>query len=429
MSRLLAGLLVVPLAAMAFGQDSLSLDDALRFARERNGTVRAALLNVRSAGERVVQARSAFLPTVTPLWRYDDTRQTGPTLPTAFTSQGSRAEFSANWRILDAGQRVWALQASRASADAEELSALQTVREVLFTVHQQYYDALRMDELLRVASTQVNRAEQILAQTEAQVEVGDAPEKDIFQARADYLNAKVQQLVARNRTTTAQAALKATIGWDATQALPDLVALKRPETFAEVAPLVEMVAQGLANRPDLGGQRYRVDALRSNSRRADREAGVTWSLDATYNRSVTPDTAHNRVVTFLVSLPLFDGGFTRAAAREAEANLDATRSALAQSERTAVSEIESAHAELSQNSERLMAAQSAVEAALKNYEAAVEAQKAGAAGTNVVSVLTAQVSLVTAESNFVEALYDYFISDVRMRVATGRPIAGEEAGG
>ena len=127
----------------------------------------------------------------------------------------------------------------------------------------------------------------------------------------------------------------------------------------------------------------------------------------------------------MVSLPLFDGGRSRAAAQEARLAVDATKESLNQSERDALAEIESAYSEMSQNAQRVAAAKAALEAAKVNYEAAVEAQRAGAAGTNVVTVQTAQLSLVTAESNFVEALYDALISDVRLRVATGQAIPGE----
>ena len=65
----------------------------------------------------------------------------------------------------------------------------------------------------------------------------------------------------------------------------------------------------------------------------------------------------------------------------------------------------------------------ALDAAKKNYNAAVDSQKAGA--YDLLQVLTAQVSLVTAESNQIQALYDYRISDVNLKLVTGRPIPGE----
>ena len=51
------------------------------------------------------------------------------------------------------------------------------------------------------------------------------------------------------------------------------------------------------------------------------------------------------------------------------------------------------------------------------------ARQAGA--SELIELLTAQVSLVTAESNYVEARYDTLISRVRLKLATGRPLPGE----
>src|SRR4051812_16450416 len=50
-------------AALANAQQTLTLDDALRMAKERNGTVRAALYDVDAAHSRVAQALAAFFPT------------------------------------------------------------------------------------------------------------------------------------------------------------------------------------------------------------------------------------------------------------------------------------------------------------------------------------------------------------------------------
>ena len=64
-----------------------------------------------------------------------------------------------------------------------------------------------------------------------------------------------------------------------------------------------------------------------------------------------------------------------------------------------------------------------MEAAQLNYEAATESQKEGI--NDLIAVLTAQVSLVTAESNYIEATFDYYVSDVNLRLVTGKPMPGE----
>jgi outer membrane protein len=411
--------------ALAWAQQPLTLDEALRLARERNGRVQAALLDVRAAQERVDQVQSTFLPTITPIYRYNSAGRRPLTGGgSSFSDDSDSGFFNVNWRLLDSGQRALSLRAARTSAEARRDIALQTLRQSLFTVHQQYLDTLRAEELQRIADAQVARTQTILEQTIARVEVGDAPRKDVLQARADALNARVQQLQARTRTTNTVASLKGTIGWDTFDPLPELQPIPEPEALRPDKPLMEMINQGLLARRDLTAQRLQAESQRAQARRLRRNAGVTFGVDADFDYQVAPRAAENRSLTFLVSYPLF-GGPAGSTAREAEFSADAALAELRQAERRAQAEIEAAYQELEVNAQRMEAARLALEAARQNFAAAVDAQRLGV--SDVVEVLTAQVSLVTAESNYVEAIYDYAISNVWLRLVTGEQVPGEVA--
>ncbi|HRK22503.1 MAG TPA: TolC family protein, partial [Fimbriimonadaceae bacterium] len=256
-------------------------------------------------------------------------------------------------------------------------------------------------------------------------DVGAAAKKDILQVRADRLNAEVSRLSAENQSSITEASLKATIGFEEKEELGNLVAEAEPSSFPEPESLEEAIKSGLAQRPDLVALRKRRDAQQYFVRTAEREATYTWTLDATLSRSFSEEVSDFRGLTFLVSLPLFDGHRSKEAARQQRLALMAQDAELVQAEREARADIESAHALLRQDIRRVAAAKLAKEAAQLNYDAALESQRLGAEGTDIITVLTAQVSLVTAESNYVEALYDYFISDVRLKLVTGRTMPGE----
>lgn len=415
--------IAIAMAAAASAQ-TLTLDEALRLAKERNGVIRAANLDVLVARSRMRQSFGAFLPTLTPSFRYSDQRQESGSGGTgAFSSKTSRTEIEAAWTILDS-QREFSYNADRRGLEAESWSALQTLRQTLFSVHQQYLEVLRAQSLLKIADAQVVRAQATLDQTKAQVEAKVAPKKDILQAEADLLNAKVQQLSAKNRVSTSVAALRATIGWGSNEALPALQETDLPTT--EPANLQDLIQEGLRDRADLQSQRKRLESQGFGVRAAERRAMVNWSLDATYTRGWSPGSYNNRALSFNVSVPLFDGAQSREAARQAQLGLQGASANLQQTEREASSEIESEYLTATSNSQRVAAAKLALEAAQLNYKAAAESFQAGAEGTSVVVVLTAQVSLVTAESNYIEALYDYALSDVRLRLVTGKPVPGEK---
>jgi outer membrane protein len=407
------------------GPKVLTLQDALRLAKERNGTVRAAGLDIRAADARVRQSQAAFLPTVTPQFQYNSHRREIETaLGNRFAQdEGGFSTIGTSMRLLDSGERGYSLRSNRKALEAQRFNSRQNIRSVLFSVQEQYYDALRAQELQRVADTQVERANTILDQTKTRVEVRDAARKDILQATADVLNARVQALSARNRTANTGATLKSTIGLESEEPLPPLEKGTEPTEFPNPGNLRELIEEGLRARPDLLARRRNVEAQRFSQMRAEREANLGFTLDAGFDLQTTPRTLESRTLTFLLSYPLFDGNLRRERAREIGYNIAADRADLEQAERSVRAEVESAYKELTQNADRVQAAKSAVEAARINYAAAVDSQKLGA--SDLIEVLTAQVSLVTAESNFIEAVYDYAISDVRLKLVTGRPIPGE----
>jgi outer membrane protein len=397
----------------------------LELAKERNGSIRAAFLDARASRARESQALAAFFPTVTPsaAWEARRTESMTGAGKVRFEDDGSITRIDARWQILDFGERDLSLRGARRSTAGQELTARQRLRQTLFNVNQSYYDALRAQELQRVAESQVERANRIFDQAKARLEVRDIAKVDVLQAEADSLNAQVAALAARNRTVSANAALKAIIGLESAEPLPQLERLSAPGAMRSLDPLAETIARGLDLRPDLGAQRRFLEAQRFGVLRARKEAGLSFGVDATFGQQITPDELQSSVLSATLSYPLFDGGLLRERAREQDLSYKASQSELLQAERDARSEIESAYIELSQNSERVSAARRALDAARANFDAAIERQRLGA--IDVIATLTAQVSLVTAESNFIEAVYDFTISDVRLRLVTGEPVPGE----
>jgi len=415
-------LLAGPSAALA--QD-LTLDQALDLARANNGVVRSAYLNYEASRSNARAARAAYYPTLTPLYRYDTSRldtMTGP-LQGIFNDVTSETSVTASWLLFDSGEREAGFRRSSYSRDQSERSALQTLRQILFSVHSRFYEALRSDELLRVRQSQLARAEEIEKQTKEFAAAGAGAMKDTLQATADALNAKASELAAKNRVTTARADLRAIIGLDSRDELPELTAPQEEQIEDVEYTLDHAFDQGFANRPDLAAQRFLVSSQIQSVRLTRLNSGLSWTLDARYDKAFSPSPFERSALVFQFTVPLFDGHRSRQNLRAAELGLDANRAVLEQSERDALAEIESAYKEFSQNIERLAASSAALDAAKINYAAVFAARQAGA--SELIELLTAQVSLVTAESNYVEARYDTLISRVRLKLATGRPMPGE----
>src|SRR5579885_1728585 len=85
---------------------TLTLEQAIQLATQRNGDVRTAVLNERSARAAVQGARANFFPNITPSYSYNSQRTQNlvPGGGTAFNqNEGATTAISATWRLLDLG--------------------------------------------------------------------------------------------------------------------------------------------------------------------------------------------------------------------------------------------------------------------------------------------------------------------------------------
>ncbi len=406
----------------------LTIEDAVNLARTHNGTIAAAYYSYLAAHQAALNAFAPLLPSVTGSYTYNDGQQTfstsGPTITENLT--GNIYQALASYRVFDLGNRQDTYLSARRAEESQLDTAHQTLRQVLFNVQDQYYETLRASELEKVAKTQVERAQAIYNQTHDQVDVGKTARKDLSQANADLANAKVSELTARNTTATTTATLKSLIGFPASQPLPALPTYPVPDTSNVPTDLNKVLDDGVFGRPDLNSQRQSVKSLEYTARLAALQAGISLALDASFGASWAPAYQEDRLLTLTLSYPIFDGGASRAAAREASYNVKAAKQTLIQAERDARAQIETAFVQLRQNVERLSAAKEAYAAALENFNSASESQRLGA--STIIDVLTANVSLVTAESNQIQAVYDYYISQVQFDLVTGYRLLGEPTG-
>lgn len=396
-------------------------------ARQRNGDIRAAEAQVQGAEAQVRVARSAFLPNLnaTAEWSASSSRTYTGQFSTAGrnSSTGTAAGLDASFRLLDNGARRNNLRGAEADARGTVASTRQTLRTTLFSVVNQFFDALRAQELIRVYTQQEARAKQQYDFTVKREEVGAGARKDILQAEADYLNAQTNVLIGTNTLTNATASLGATIGWDREDDLPALDNSGKPGPVRGDLDLRALTDYALKSRPDLLAARERVRSVDANLANAKLNRGVQWAVDVRGNRSFAREVSDSAALVVSATVPLFDGFSTRSLVQVQEANRLALLESLKQQERSVRAEVEAAAKAHAQNRLVLRSAELALRAAEQNYDVAVKAQAFGK--FNILEIQSAQVSLATAESNYVTASYDTLISDIRLSLVLGEPLPGE----
>lgn len=401
--------------------ESLSLEEAMNLARINNGVILASEANVRTSDALARASRGAWLPSVTPFVQISGTSSRTLTGPGRGTSTSDQV-FSAvdiDWRLLDSGERRITTRLSEISADVAEFNFNTTLLNVMFNVQTRYIEVLRSREVVRVQVARVERADQVLRQVEARVAVGDAPAKDILQARADLLNARADLVRSESLIGNSEANLKALIGWNPRLPLPELEPVDLDFSDPIVGSLDEAFQVALQTRTDLLAQRLRLEAQQENVALARIRTGIQYTVDASFRKAFGPDPFETGSLALNASYPLFDGGQVRERLRAEQFTLVGEEASLEQAELDVLAEVESAYREFIQTDMRLEAASLALEAAKLNYEAAEGANREGAA--EIIEVITAQLSLVTAESNFIESQYDASLARGRLLVTLGLP--------
>jgi outer membrane protein len=425
---LLAVLLAGPALGQAFAPGAeaaapapvLTLDEAVRTARERQPALRSARAGTEAARARSDLARSSLLPQVDASARYGRDTSNVPGAAESWDTSGSWLYGATLSQLVwDFGKSTGRFRAAREGAAAQEQAERSTAIDVLLDVRSAFFSARAARDLVGVARETLENQEAHLRQVQAFVEVGTRPEIDLAQARTDRANAEVQLIVAENTYVVAKARLNQAMGVErstdyrvADDALPALE--------GEDGPLETLVDEALRARPDLASleasrrsQQAVVDAARGGYLPT---LGVQTSL--VESGPELDSTAWNWGASATLSWNLFAGGATRAEVREARAGLDAIDAqadALRQSVRL---EVDSARLALRATKSALGAAEEALVNARERLRLAEGRYQAGAG--SLLELSDAQVALTSAAAQQVRAEYELASARAELLRALGR---------
>jgi len=402
---------------LAVYQDALAHDSRYAAARAQHEANR----------EKIVQGRSALLPTLTASagtsWNDDDIRARGAPNATRYryNSNSYALQLSAplfrlqNWQLYKEGELGTEL-AGRVFAQETQDLILRTAKAYFDVLIAR--DALKAIEQLRVAS-----GEQLeLARTSFQV--GTVTVTDVHEAQSRFDLASAQEIAARNTLDVANETLARIIGHapDQLAGLKPGVQLSRP-TPDNIASWEEAAQKG-----DFGVQAQTLTREIAERALSRERAGHLPTLDlvASYGRYNRPSTATERTDSGTVGLqldvPLYQGGGVSSRTREAaalkmkaDADLEDARRAAALAAREAYLGVTSGMAQVK-----------ALEAARVSSASALDANRLGyKVGVRInIDVLNAQSQLADAIQQLSRARYDTLLAQLRLKAAVGA--LGEE---
>lgn len=424
--RWVMGILAAMLAAPAAAQQvEVTLPEAIQRALQVQPAMVQARGDQRSAGATKRSAIGAYLPSLSTgasaarsnVGRIDPT--TGQPVPPEYSYTGS---LNASLELFDGFRRLANLRASSANQDAAEAGAVNQRFQVTLATKEIFYDAVGVEELVRVAEAQVRRAQQQLQISVEKLRAGSATRSDSLRSTVEFGNARIALLQARAALAFAQANLGRQIGVDVpVRAVPDTVLPSPLDTAA-------LRSTALASAPQV----EEAEALARSAR------ALVWSARAQYWPSLTVSYSNNRQGIGSPNLPLFSNypetfswrfgvswtlfnGFNREANQVNAAVLrDVAEARAADTRRQVNAQLTQLLAALSTAFEQITIARENTAAATEDLRVQNERYRVGAA--TILDLLTSQASLTQAEVNVVTTRFNYLIARARVEAVAGRTL-------
>lgn len=401
----------------------MTLDEAVRRSLEASPTVAQGSGAVRSAAATERSAKGAFLPTLSASASSSLTAaqqlgsQTG--LGDGFADSYG-AGISASVPVYTGGRRTAELRQARAETSAAEATLDAQRYSVVLATKRTFFEVLRADDLIRVAGSQVKRAEEAQEAAELRLRVGSATRSDVLRARLELGDARQALAQARSDREVAGFALGRAVGAPGPVAA-DASGPLRPTPLA--IPADSLVSLVRTAAPSVRAEAAGVTAAEAGTAaaRAQYRPTITLGTGADWaNQDPALDGRANWDLRLGVSIPIFDGYQREASVERARVQADVARVQLADAERAARAELERTLSALRLAEQRIGLAEEAVQVAEEDLR--VQDQRYRMGSSTMLERMTSQAALTQAENDLVAARYDYQLARAELEALVGREL-------
>ncbi|MBO9828587.1 TolC family outer membrane protein [Xanthomonas sp. A2111] len=317
------------------------------------------------------------------------------------------------------------LRAQKARSLAADYTLDSANDDLIVRTSAAYFNVLVAIESLVAAETNEAAAKKQFDYADKRLEVGLAPITDVHEARAEYDQARADTITARNSLQDLYQALTEITG----QPVRDLRGLPedfRPQLPATGGDIDSLIASALDKNPSLRSYQYQVQAAEASVSAARAGHLPTLNLAASAGRDATwgdgvsgsnSPRADSNTIGVTLNIPIFAGGATQSAVRQALAQRDIAQDTYELQKRALDRNTRNAY-------QTVVAGISEIEArrlAVVSAQAAFDASQVGLeVGTRtVLDVVQNQRTLYQAQLAYAQARYNFLQNRLLLSQALG----------
>lgn len=421
----LALLVLASNRAHSQGPESLSLDQAVKIARANAFVVTAAQADVRRAQGAVSEAKSSSMPKLTldgTYTRFDreQTADVGGGTPIVIRPIDQKRVSLSLVQPIDLfgiyGLGISGAWALKYAADSQVQAAM---NDAALTAKSAFYQVIKAEDLLDVAEESLANAQRRLEVAQKKVSAGAVAKFEVIRAESDVAAAEQEKIRSKNSVALTKASLNNALARDPNTEFE----IVRPEGLPKLqSNLQTMTESAKSSRPELRALQLQL-SFRTKFRQA-REKGNLPSLTISARHDRDPDAggfgsqSDSTTAVAALSIPLYEGGLTRARVKQAKEDEEVAKIRLDQATLGVELEVKQAFLNLETASKLIEVAESNVAKAKEALRLA-NLRYENEIGTQL-EVSDAELQYARAMTSLAAARFDYRDAWARMQRAVGK---------
>ncbi|WP_306253124.1 TolC family outer membrane protein [Parvularcula sp. IMCC14364] len=349
-----------------------SLRETLELTHTTNPVLRAQRAGLEATSELLPQARAGLLPKVnaqagvtqvlsstfeTPPQDAgqgsSDTADPAAQIFGAFAGNGSdqttSAAVEAQQPLFQGFRNINNIREARSRISEAQADLIATEQQILAEAAAAYFSVVTNEQSVRASEGTLRALDGQLKAAQARFEAGQGTRTDTAQAQARYAGAEADLIRARSDLAAARKQYERIVGQ-----MP--MTLEAEPTLPALPDSMDMALQtALSNNPQLLAAFARLEAAGYNLKSARGLLAPTVTANARYQYAegqfIEGDTSENSSIGAQINIPIFQGGQTYSAIRQARAgekaerfSLDATRRSVTEQTQVAWERVVSARA-------------------------------------------------------------------------------------
>ncbi len=412
------------LFAMSFGVlistnvNAETLFEAMSEAYNSNPTLQGQRAASGATNEDAAAARSGYRPTVAVNGGYTDahSRRSG-----SATVDGSSKSVSGtvSQSLFSGFQTYNSVKAADNSAKAGIQNLYDVEQTVLLNASTAYLDVVRDEAIVRLQKNNERLLKKQLDETVARFNVGEVTRTDVAQSRASYAQAQSDVVSAEGNLAISRANYMQIVGREPQNLqIPENLPSLFPKKFDDALDYAKQNNYALlASKKKLKAAEYTVSSKNGALLPEVTFNATTGKNIISGNHASNPDTRSTEY-TLNMSVPLYQGGATRAAIRKSKYQKWQASEGVTEAERAVISGVTG-------NWQLMQANKSNIESIKEQIKASAIAlegtQKEEAVGNRtVLDVLNAYQTLLSSQVSEVTARHDYFVSGLQLLQSMGK---------